>query len=270
MKAKAPKKATIAICVGHSRRIGNRFDGGAVSVNGTSERNRNISEAGFLQSALSRVRSPDGSQALNAFTVNVYGGESYIKSMRWLAKELKRRGATHAIELHFNSATSDNVSGHEWLHHASSSKGKLLAEHFDSVFRQAHPLLAARGLKPIERGGRGDGFLRLTHCPSLIAEPFFGSNQKNWDLLGDPLITANLYSEAIVNFLKEDGWIAGVSEESEAQDTDPHQEPKWKGLLKRILQAWFPSVRLTIGSDKFVLPKALSGITISASNLRDG
>ena len=40
----------------------------------------------------------------------------------------------------------------------------------------AFPELTSRGIKPRKSGTRGSGFLRGTHCPAVICEPFFGTN----------------------------------------------------------------------------------------------
>jgi N-acetylmuramoyl-L-alanine amidase len=54
------------------------------------------------------------------------------------------------------------------------------------------PGIRARGVKtPID--GRGDAFLKLTHCPAVIAEPFFGSNAHDWATIqsrADSLVSA--------------------------------------------------------------------------------
>jgi N-acetylmuramoyl-L-alanine amidase len=37
-----------------------------------------------------------------------------------------------------------------------------------------------RGIKAKVSGERGGEFLKLTHCPAVIAEPFFGDNAQEW------------------------------------------------------------------------------------------
>jgi len=37
------------------------------------------------------------------------------------------------------------------------------------------PEFTSRGIKGRMRGSRGASYLRLTHCPAVIAEPFFGT-----------------------------------------------------------------------------------------------
>jgi N-acetylmuramoyl-L-alanine amidase len=172
-------KPLVAICIGHSRKINGRLDGGAVAADGTSEWTYNSSLAPAIAATLA-------SEGVASILVDDYDGGSYGASMRWLAGHLRSANATVAIELHFNSATP-TARGHEWLYWHSSAMGRLLAEELDSAMREALPLsiLPARGAKPRNSRDRGAEFLRLTHCPAVIAEPFFGSNKHDWNVALD-------------------------------------------------------------------------------------
>jgi N-acetylmuramoyl-L-alanine amidase len=167
---------TIALCIGHSRKIKNRREGGAVSVGQISEweYNRTLAPiiAGDLQ--LYRIRS---------VIVDDYQGHGYGAAMRWLAGHLRELGVDAAIELHFN-AGPPTARGHEWLHWHSSRRGRHLADCIDMETRKQLPpsILPARGLKQRTTKDRGAEFLRLTHCPAVIAEPFFGSNAQDWSM----------------------------------------------------------------------------------------
>ena len=44
----------------------------------------------------------------------------------------------------------------------------------------AVPQIKARGIKPKTAPARGAEFLKGTHCPAVIMEPFFGSNASDW------------------------------------------------------------------------------------------
>lgn len=164
----------IAVCVGHSRRVGaGRAEGGAWTHDGK------VSEWQW-NDALARAVVADlhDRHGLDACLVNDYGCRSYGEAMRWLAGELRADGVGLAVELHFNSA-SETANGHEWLHHAGSVKGRLAATELHLAMCRAFPGIRARGVKtPIS--GRGEAFLSLTHCPAVIAEPFFGSNKHDW------------------------------------------------------------------------------------------
>lgn len=164
----------IAIGVGHSRKIKNRIDGGAVSVEGVNEWEYNRELAEKVEQELELL----GHQVA---IWDSYEGDGYESSMRWLADEIEEWGADAAIELHFNAATPD-AHGHEWLYWHSSDLGMLLAASVNAKMIDEIPDLRIRGIKPKRSGDRGSAFLRFTHCPALITEPFFGSNGDDWQI----------------------------------------------------------------------------------------
>jgi N-acetylmuramoyl-L-alanine amidase len=169
--------ATIAICIGHSRRVTGSLDGGAESCDSVS------SEWAF-NDALGRliVERLHEAHGLTAILVNDYKGESYGSAMRWLAGYLRGLGNIKlAVELHFNSDEDPAANGHEWLYWHASPKGKLVAAVLAMEMTLSHLGIRSRGVKPKDSGDRGSEFLRLTHCPAVICEPFFGSNAKDWE-----------------------------------------------------------------------------------------
>jgi N-acetylmuramoyl-L-alanine amidase len=190
------KSPLIALCVGHSRFIGARRDGGAVSVGGISEWDYHLPLAERIASRLMDFR-------VRSIIVSHYQGGGYSSAMRWLAGHLKEAGATAAIELHFNSATP-TARGHEWLYWHSSPSSRLLAEELDTSTQMQLPpdILPARGPKPRNSKSRGAEFLRLTHCPAVIAEPFFGSNETDWHLAATQ---QSKFANAIANGIDE--WL---------------------------------------------------------------
>lgn len=161
----------VAICIGHSRKINGRTEGGAVSVGRVSEHTFNF-DLGL------RVHQRLAMMGITACVVDSYEGGSYGAAQIWLARYLKERGATLAVELHFNAADSPSATGHEWLYWHSSGNGKRLAE---TMMRGFSGLpLKSRGVKSITTADRGADFVSKTHCPAIIAEPFFGSNPSDW------------------------------------------------------------------------------------------
>jgi N-acetylmuramoyl-L-alanine amidase len=157
-----------AICVGHSRMIGTRRDGGAFSTHlGVNERDFNLR-------VVEEMKRLDPTLVV----LDKYEGRSYKAAMQWLADSIRSAGCNVAVELHFNSATPA-AKGHEWLYWLTSKRGMALASCFRKAFRDAFPEIVDRGIKPKGAGDRGAEFLRLTHCPSVIVEPFFGSS--GWD-----------------------------------------------------------------------------------------
>lgn len=159
----------IAICIGHSRKIGGRYDGGAYSdALKTNERDFNLKVASQLHDKLADL-------GIRSKIIDQYAGNGYGSAMADVARQVKDARASLAIELHFNSA-SPEANGHEWLYWHSSLIGEKVAGKFDAEFTKAFPGIKRRGLKAITKKDRGGKFLELTHCPAIILEPFFGSS----------------------------------------------------------------------------------------------
>jgi N-acetylmuramoyl-L-alanine amidase len=193
---KKPGKGKVAICVGHSRKINGRLDGGAVSVGG-------ISEHAFNSLLASAIESELADMGHDVRVWKQYGGSGYSGAMRWLGGEIREWGADCAIELHFNSA-SPSARGHEWLYWDGSKKGKKLSDLIRGEYAATYPDFPDRGSKPVNMTSRGGGFCRYTHCPAVIAEPFFGSNERDWKV-------ANTTKASIASAIADgiDYWLAG-------------------------------------------------------------
>lgn len=158
----------LAICVGHSR----YNDMGATACDGeTDEWTYNTRVAKVIQETLAEAQ-------VESVVVHEYTGGGYTEAMRNLSDTLKDLGVSAAIELHFNAA-SPSAHGSEMLHWHSSKKSKALAQ---SLQRSVVAEFGCRdrGVKPKKRGDRGALFLRKTHCPAVIVEPFFGTNEEDW------------------------------------------------------------------------------------------
>ena len=176
--------ATIALGVGHSRLIGQRREGGAQSVSGASEWTYN---ADFARMIAVELHDTHG---LLPVIIDLYEGNGYSSAQRWLAAHLRSLGNIKlAVELHFNWSDTPAASGHEWLCWHASKAGHAAAMHLHLAMCAAFPELPARGVKPRNSGHRGAEFLRLTHCPAVIAEPFFGSCPRDWMLATGAKIT---------------------------------------------------------------------------------
>lgn len=163
----------VALCVGHSRKIHGHPEGGAVSVGGVSEWTYNRELAAMVQELLAKAR-------VKSRVYDAYQGSGYGSAQQWLASNLRLDGATLAVELHFNAADSPAATGHEWLYWATSKNGQRLAECLSAEMCLGVPQLKTRGIKPKTASDRGAEFLKGTHCPAVIAEPFFGSNPADW------------------------------------------------------------------------------------------
>jgi len=179
----------IAICIGHSRRIGSRYDGGAWSDSlQINERDFNLNVADKLQKLLAEKK-------IASKIFSEYNGNGYGTAMFDVANKIRMARATFAIELHFNSSEPE-ANGHEWLYWHSSLLGKRIAQKFEDAFSKLFPNIKARGIKAIQKQDRGGKFLELTHCPAVILEPFFGSNVQDCSKINVERI-AEAYAKAI-------------------------------------------------------------------------
>lgn len=176
---------TVAICVGHSR----SGDRGAVSFDGYSEHAFNTDVAKLVQRALPAQ--------YKGVIFNKYAGNGYAAAMTDVAAQCRAVKAAIAVELHFNSA-GPVANGNEWLYWHSSANGRELAAAFETEFTKEFPNSRKRGIKPINAADRGALFLKLTPCPALICEPFFGSNKAESAQYGaNKQALANAYAAAI-------------------------------------------------------------------------
>ncbi len=166
-------KQLVGLCIGHSRLINGRPEGGAVAADGTNEWHYNLGLAEMIAGFLMEQRIP-------SVTVAKYDGTGYGSAQRWLAGHLEDIGVTVAVELHFNAADDPAANGHEWLYWHASANGKRLATSLDAEICLQQTGTKRRGPKPRFAGDRGAEFLRFTHCPAVICEPFFGSNAGDW------------------------------------------------------------------------------------------
>lgn len=181
--------SVIGVCIGHSR----SGDSGAVNTNGVSEHTFN-KEVGHAAADILRKKGH------TVHVVDKYNGGSYSSAICWLSDHLAKLGVTVAVELHFNSA-GPFAEGHEWLHWFRSTKGQRLASCFNESFKQAFPDAKVRGVKPADKEDRGSLFLRVTRCPAIILEPFFGSNKKETELYtNNKQKLAAVYADALEDY----------------------------------------------------------------------
>ena len=161
----------MGLCLGHAR----ANDKGAVALNGVSEEEYNTE-------ILTRVAEGLAARGVELVTFFNYQGLSYGSAMRWIAQRLREEKVTLAIEFHFNAA-NPSVRGFEYLHWHKSTRGVKAAVRLQEMHRAAFPWQYDRGVEPLgdQAHERGVLFTSLTHCPAVLAEPFFGTNQKDME-----------------------------------------------------------------------------------------
>lgn len=179
----------LAICVGHSR----YNDMGAVACDEeTNEWTYNLQVAKSIKEELDDAGVP-------SVIVHEYTGNNYAESMENLSVELKALKVNAAIELHFNAATPA-AHGSEMLYWHKSKKSEKLAKCLQDQVVNTFGV-KDRGAKPKTAKSRGARFLRETHCPAVITEPFFGSNEEDWEMFKDSFDTlGSSLAEGFINY----------------------------------------------------------------------
>ena len=181
----------VGICVGHSR----EKDLGARSISGVPEWTFNVRVAVHIRRLLLRY-------GIESIIYDEYHGQGYTAAMTWLAHTLKADGVELAIELHFNAAT-ESAAGCEMLYYQGSAPGKRLASCLQKEVLSAYTT-KDRGIKPVKRFSRGGAFLVKTKCPAVICEPFFGTNERDWEIFSQTrTVLAKAYARGIKTFLSE-------------------------------------------------------------------
>jgi len=93
-------------------------------------------------------------------------------------REISQIKPDYAIELHFNSFSDPSVYGTETLCHASSLR---FANYIQGSLSRLleRDVRGDRGVKMLKKGDRGWASVSALKCPSVLIEPFFGSNLKD-------------------------------------------------------------------------------------------
>lgn len=179
----------VALCIGHSR----SGDDGAVNTRKVSEHTFNSELGKMVQDLLEE-------KGFKATLIDKYEGSGYSSAISWVGKKCREIKADIALEFHFNSA-GPYAEGHEWLYWHRSQNSMRLAECFKKAFAKAYPDSRSRGIKPCDAESRGSLFLRLTPCPSLILEPYFGSNKSETENYSTSLpLMASAYADAVAAY----------------------------------------------------------------------
>lgn len=110
----------------------------------------------------------------------------YVTRIKNTAKKINSRGYDLVIELHFNAATP-SANGCETLYYYNSKKGREHAFNFSkTVHEQTGIKVRNNGLKALTNNkDRGFASVFYTDAPTILIEPFFGSNEKDCELIVD-------------------------------------------------------------------------------------
>lgn len=109
----------------------------------------------------------------------------YTSRIKNTANRINQSDFDLVIELHFNSFSNPSANGCEALFYYKSAAGKLAAEKFSQKVNECTGIpLRNNGLKPLTKGDRGFASVYYTKAPTILIEPFFGSNEEDCKMIG--------------------------------------------------------------------------------------
>ena len=127
---------------------------------------------------------------------NIGGYTSRIKNT---ASKINKYPFDLVIELHFNSAVHKSANGCETLYYYRSNKSRDYAKLFSDVVTADTGIKSRNGgLKALtNRNDRGFASVYYTKAPTILIEPFFGSNKDDCKKIQSPENMARIIEKFI-------------------------------------------------------------------------
>lgn len=127
---------------------------------------------------------------------NISGYTSRIKDT---ANRINKEDFDLVIEMHFNSAVHKSANGCETLYYYRSNKSKGYALKFSQLISDRFNIKSRNGgLKALtNKKDRGFASVYYTKAPTILIEPFFGSNESDCKKIQSPEKLAELINEFI-------------------------------------------------------------------------
>ena len=127
---------------------------------------------------------------------NISGYTTRIKNT---ASKINKINFDLVIELHFNSAVHPSANGCETLYYYRSQKSRDYANTFSQIVTQETGIKSRNGgLKALtNRHDRGFASVYYTKAPTILIEPFFGSNENDCKKIESPKNMARIINEFI-------------------------------------------------------------------------
>lgn len=130
---------------------------------------------------------------------NISGYTTRIKDT---ARRINKGNFDLVIELHFNSFSDSSANGCETLYYFKSQKGRVYAQIFSkTVYNKTGIKLRHNGLKALaNRKDRGFASVFYPNPPTILIEPFFGSNEEDCRRIVSPMNMAGIIDDFLSNF----------------------------------------------------------------------
>lgn len=128
----------------------------------------------------------------------------YTTRIKNTASKINKVNFDLVMELHFNSAVHPSANGCETLYYYRSAKGRDYAKLFSEVVTGETGIKSRNGgLKALtNRNDRGFASVYYTTAPTILIEPFFGSNDDDCKKIGSTRNMALIIDE-FLNTIKQ-------------------------------------------------------------------
>lgn len=142
----------------------------------------------------------------DGYEFDVYHHENvggYTARIKKTARKLNALKYDLVIELHFNSANDPRANGCETLYYFASKQGKEYAKLFSDTVTQWTGIKSRNGgLKALtNKKDRGFASVYYPKSPTILIEPFFGSNKSDCEKIESPELVGQILLD-FVNTIK--------------------------------------------------------------------
>ena len=122
---------------------------------------------------------------------------SYTRRIKNTARQLNKKDYNLVIELHFNASSNPSANGCETLYYFASKKGRDYAKLFSETVTLWTGIKSRNGgLKALtNKGDRCYASVFYPKAPTILIEPFFGSNRKDCELIESPELVASIIND---------------------------------------------------------------------------
>lgn len=104
-------------------------------------------------------------------------GGGYNTQMRKLAEQINPKNYDLVAELHFNSFNKKANGCESVIYKGNHYTGQLGDDYCTATCKKYGT--KNRGVKEVDKGGRGYGFLSMINADAIILEPFFGDHEES-------------------------------------------------------------------------------------------
>ena len=123
----------------------------------------------------------------------------YTSRIKSTANKINKVNYDLVIELHFNSAVHTSANGCETLYYYRSIKSKEYASLFSHIVTKETSIKSRNGgVKALtNKNDRGFASVYYTKAPTILIEPFFGSNDDDCEKIKNPKNMARIIKKFV-------------------------------------------------------------------------